>query len=93
MVILSLLAETPSDIVYYWRFAVQKSSDTAIYEADSHIRMGAWIDFGLMTLTFFLSIFYNVEVGIIVSLIISLLLVVRRSSKTRMKILVSYCNF
>lgn len=68
MVILSLLAETPSDIVYYWR-------------------MEAWIDFGLMTLTFFLSIFYNVEVGIIVSLIISLLLVVRRSSKTRMKIL------
>jgi len=55
--------------------------------------MKAWIDFGLMTLTFFLSIFYNVEVGIIVSLIISLLLVVRRSSKTRMKILVSDRNF
>jgi len=55
--------------------------------------MEAWIDFGLMTLTFFLSIFYNVEVGIIVSLIISLLLVVRRSSKTRMKILVSGYKF
>jgi len=90
MVILSLLAETPSDIVYYWRSVVEKSSKA---EANFHIRMGAWIDFGLMTLTFFLSIFYNVEVGIIVSLIISLLLVVRRSSKTRMKILVSVRNF
>jgi MFS superfamily sulfate permease-like transporter len=50
--------------------------------------MSAWIDLGLMALTFFLSIFYNVEVGIIVSLIVSLFLVVHRSSKTRMNILV-----
>jgi MFS superfamily sulfate permease-like transporter len=49
--------------------------------------MGAWIDLGLMSLTFFCSIIYNVEVGIIVSLIISLLLLVHRSSKTRMTIL------
>ncbi|KAF5354753.1 hypothetical protein D9756_005572 [Leucocoprinus leucothites] len=68
LVIFSLLAETPHDVIYYWS-------------------MGAWIDFGLLSLTFFLSILYNVEVGIIVSLIISLLLVVRRSSKTRMTIL------
>ncbi|KAE9403295.1 hypothetical protein BT96DRAFT_493832 [Gymnopus androsaceus JB14] len=50
-------------------------------------RMGAWMDLLLVTLTFVLSIVWNVEVGIVVSLVISLLLVVRRSSKTRMAIL------
>ncbi|KAJ3980743.1 sulfate anion transporter [Lentinula detonsa] len=50
-------------------------------------RMSAWMDLLLVTLTFVLSIVWNVEVGIVVSLIISLLLVVRRSSKTRMTIL------
>jgi len=40
-----------------------------------------------MTLTFVFSIIWNVEVGIVVSIIISLLLVVRRSSKTRLAIL------
>jgi MFS superfamily sulfate permease-like transporter len=49
--------------------------------------MGAWVDMALMSLTFFFSIIWNVEVGIVVSLIISLLLVVHRSSKTRMTIL------
>jgi hypothetical protein len=43
----------------------------------------------MMFLTFALSIIWNVEIGIVVSLIISLLLVIRRSSKTRMTILVS----
>lgn len=51
--------------------------------------MRAWVDLALMTLTFVLSIVWNVEVGIGVSLVISLLLVVHRSSKTRMTILVS----
>ena len=50
--------------------------------------MRSWVDLTLMTLTFVLSIIWNVEVGIVVSIIISLLLVVRRSSKTRMSILV-----
>jgi MFS superfamily sulfate permease-like transporter len=50
--------------------------------------MGAWVDLALMSLTFIFSIVWNVEVGIVVSLIISLLLVVHRSSKTRMTILV-----
>lgn len=44
----------------------------------------------LMTLTFVLTIIWSVQVGVTVSLIISLLLVVRRSSKTRMTILVGY---
>ena len=53
------------------------------------IRMGAWVDLTLMTLTFVFSIVWDVEVGVVVSLIISLLLVVHRSSKARMTILVS----
>jgi MFS superfamily sulfate permease-like transporter len=50
--------------------------------------MRAWIDMTLMGLTFILTIIWSVQVGVTVSLIISLLLVVRRSSKTRMTILV-----
>ena len=45
----------------------------------------------VMYLTFFLSVLWNIEVGVIVSLVISLLLVVHRSSKPRMTILVSCC--
>jgi MFS superfamily sulfate permease-like transporter len=51
-------------------------------------RMRAWIDMTLMSLTFFLTIIWSVQVGVTVSLIISLLLLVRRSSRTRMAILV-----
>jgi len=51
-------------------------------------RMQAWVDMAIMSLTFFLSIIWNIEVGVVVSLVISLLLVVHRSSKTRMTILV-----
>ncbi|KAF8957348.1 sulfate anion transporter [Flammula alnicola] len=68
LVVFSLLAETPHDVLYYWR-------------------MGAWVDLTLMSLTFFLSIIWNIEVGVVVSLVISLLMVVHRSSKTRMTIL------
>ncbi|KAF4621367.1 hypothetical protein D9613_001001 [Agrocybe pediades] len=68
LVVFSLLAETPHDVLYYWH-------------------MGAWVDLMIMSLTFFLSIIWNIEVGVVVSLVISLLLVVHRSSKTRMTIL------
>jgi len=47
------------------------------------------MDLAMMFITFTLSVIWNVEIGIVVSLIISLLLVVRRSSKTRMTVLVS----
>src|ERR1700678_3598813 len=50
--------------------------------------MKAWVDLTLMSLTFILSIIWNIEVGVVVSLVISLLMVVHRSSKTRMTILV-----
>jgi MFS superfamily sulfate permease-like transporter len=58
------------------------------YDQGGDRRMRAWIDMTLMSLTFFLTIIWSVQVGVTVSLIISLLLVVRRSSKTRMAILV-----
>lgn len=47
------------------------------------------MDLAMMFITFTLSVIWNVEIGIVVSLIIALLLVVRRSSKTRMTVLVS----
>ncbi|THU89763.1 sulfate anion transporter [Dendrothele bispora CBS 962.96] len=50
-------------------------------------KMRAWMDLTLVFLTFFFSIVYNVEVGIVISLIISLLLVVHKSSRARMTIL------
>ncbi|KAJ6590119.1 sulfate anion transporter [Mycena vulgaris] len=50
-------------------------------------KMSAWVDLSLMFLTFFCAIVWNIEVGIMLSMIASLLLVVHRSSKTRMTIL------
>ncbi|KAG8899229.1 hypothetical protein FRC00_001742 [Tulasnella sp. 408] len=47
----------------------------------------AWVDFGLMLLTFLSTLLWSVEVGIVVSVTVSLLLVVRESSKTSLKIL------
>jgi hypothetical protein len=52
--------------------------------------MSAWVDLSLMFLTFFCAIIWNIEIGIMLSLIASLLLVVHRSSKTRMTILVRF---
>jgi len=53
-------------------------------------RMRAWIDLALMFLTFTLTIVWSVEVGVAVSIVISLLLVIHRSSKARLMILVSH---
>lgn len=52
--------------------------------------MSAWVDLGLMSLTFFSAIVWNIEIGITLAMIASLLLVVHRSSKTRMTILVRF---
>lgn len=54
-------------------------------------RMRAHTDLALMSLTFLLTIAYNIEIGVLVSFVISLLMVVRRSSKVRMSILVRFC--
>ncbi|KAI0686700.1 sulfate anion transporter [Cytidiella melzeri] len=50
-------------------------------------KMRAWQDLSLMGLTFIFTTVWNVEVGIAVSMIISLLFVVHRSSRARMTIL------
>jgi MFS superfamily sulfate permease-like transporter len=55
--------------------------------------MRSWVDLALMSMTFFFAIFWDVEVGIVVSVIASLLLVVHRSSKTRMTIMVWFLTF
>lgn len=86
-IVVSLLAETPHEILYYFRFGIP----SIIPHRISHYmryRMKAWFDLTLMALTFFLSIIWNIEVGVVVSVIISLLMVVHRSSRTRMTILV-----
>ncbi|RDX40417.1 sulfate anion transporter [Lentinus brumalis] len=57
------------------------------HDAKFYWKMRAWIDLLLMSLTFLLTIIWNVEIGIAVSVVISLLLVVRRSSRPRMTIL------
>lgn len=88
LVVIHLLAEAPHDIKYYWKFVPYSSfSCYATPHFWTH-RMAAWVDLSLMSLTFFSSIIWDVEVGIVVSVIVSLLLVVHRSSKTRMTILV-----
>ncbi|KZT41884.1 sulfate anion transporter [Sistotremastrum suecicum HHB10207 ss-3] len=65
-----------------WSLLAEAPHDLAFY-----FKMGAWIDLALMSLTFILTLAWNVEVGVTCSVIISLLLVVRRSSKTRISIL------
>ncbi|KAJ7072783.1 sulfate transporter family-domain-containing protein [Mycena amicta] len=59
----------------------------APHEVAYYIKMSAWTDLGLMFLTFSCSIIWNIEIGVTLSLIASLLLVVHRSSKARMTIL------
>ncbi|KAF9519411.1 hypothetical protein BS47DRAFT_1370775 [Hydnum rufescens UP504] len=50
-------------------------------------RMSAWTDLAMMCLTFIFTVAWSVEVGIIVSVTSSLLIIVRRSSMTHIKIL------
>ncbi|SCZ90972.1 BZ3500_MvSof-1268-A1-R1_Chr1-3g02435 [Microbotryum saponariae] len=50
-------------------------------------RMRAWLDLSLMAMTFFLSLFISVEIGIIVSVAFSMLLCIKHSSAMRIKIL------
>ncbi|KAG8801370.1 hypothetical protein FRC17_006668, partial [Serendipita sp. 399] len=49
--------------------------------------LGSWTDLALMALTFVLTTLWSVEVGVAVSVTISLLMVVHRSSRARMSIL------
>lgn len=49
--------------------------------------MRAWVDCGLMALTFLLSLLVSVETGIIVSIALSMVLCVKQAAITRIKIL------
>ncbi|SCV68855.1 BQ2448_976 [Microbotryum intermedium] len=68
VVVFSILAETPHDVMFFWR-------------------LRAWVDLSLMAMTFFLSLFVSVEIGIIVSVAFSMLLCIKHSSAMRIKIL------
>ncbi|GAA6031993.1 hypothetical protein JCM8097_003378 [Rhodosporidiobolus ruineniae] len=50
-------------------------------------KMRAWVDGGLMLLTFLLSLFFSVEVGIIVSLALSMVLCIKQSTAVRINLL------
>ncbi|TYJ55804.1 hypothetical protein B9479_003456 [Cryptococcus floricola] len=50
-------------------------------------KMGAWTDFAQMVMTFFLTLCFSIEVGLVVSVIFSLILVIQKSTQTRIKII------
>ncbi|GAA6006635.1 hypothetical protein JCM10207_005000 [Rhodosporidiobolus poonsookiae] len=50
-------------------------------------KMRAWVDGGLMLLTFLLSLFVSVEVGIIVSVALSMVLCIKQSTSVRINLL------
>lgn len=50
-------------------------------------RMGAWTDFLQMVGTFMLTLFFSVELGLVASVGFSLILVIQRSTETRIKII------
>jgi len=50
-------------------------------------KMRAWVDCGLMALTFVLSLLVSVEIGIVVSIALSMVLCVKQAAITRIKIL------
>ncbi|KAG8773324.1 hypothetical protein FRC12_002581 [Ceratobasidium sp. 428] len=52
-----------------------------------YIKMKSWIDLALMFATFSLTLLWSVEVGVVVSVTASMLLVVHKSSKAHIKIL------
>lgn len=54
--------------------------------------MRAHTDMGLIALTFTLTIAYSIEVGVLVSFVISLLMIVRRSSKVSIGIMVRFTS-
>ena len=92
LVLISLLAEIPEVLEYYWRSVIVffRRVLGRLDRPPFVCRMRSWIDLALMFLTFTLTIGWSVEVGVAVSIVISLLLVIHRSSKARLMILVSH---
>ncbi|KAI9632716.1 sulfate transporter family-domain-containing protein [Dioszegia hungarica] len=50
-------------------------------------RMRAWTDFLQMTGTFFLTLLFSIETGLVASVVFSLILVIQKSTQTRIKII------
>ena len=92
LVVFSILAEAPHDVSYFWRYVLSDAAQLPSSLPIFVLRMRSWTDFGLMSLTFITSILWNVEVGIVCSIVFSLLLVVHKSSKPPLTILVSRSN-
>ncbi|KIJ51410.1 hypothetical protein M422DRAFT_158023 [Sphaerobolus stellatus SS14] len=65
-----------------WGLVIEAPHDVIFY-----YKMGAWTELGLMALTMVLTLAWSVEVGVLSSIAISLLLVVKKSSQPRMTIL------
>ncbi|BGP44587.1 hypothetical protein JCM10450v2_000401 [Rhodotorula kratochvilovae] len=86
--LLQLLAALPKCILAVIVLVVVFS---ILEEAPEDVRffwkMRAWVDGALMLLTFVLSLFVGVEVGVIVSVCLSLVLCVKQSTAMRIKIL------
>jgi hypothetical protein len=94
LVVNSILSDTPHDVLYFWRcvrmrFICPRFQFDGVTPTDGFCRMSAWTDLAMMCLTFIFTVAWSVEVGIIVSVAVSLLLIIRRSSETHIKILVS----
>jgi len=65
-----------------WGLITEAPHDVMFY-----YRMSAWTELALMTLTLVLTLVWNVEVGVLSSIAISCLLVLKKSSQPRMTIL------
>lgn len=88
VVVFSILAEAPHDVKVRLRHRPPPiEPPLTTLHPQFFWKMRAWIDLALMALTFFLSILVNVEVGILVSVAVSMLLCIRQSAAMRVKIL------
>ncbi|KAK4055270.1 hypothetical protein OIV83_000552 [Microbotryomycetes sp. JL201] len=61
--------------------------EEAPHDVKFFLKMRAWVDCALMALTFCLSLFVTVEIGILVSIALSMILCVKQAATTRIKIL------
>lgn len=90
VVVFSILEEAPHDVKVISPVSCAKgctAADCTPHMPQFFFKMQAWVDCGLMALTFLLSLFVSVEVGIVVSIALSMVLCIKQATITRMKIL------
>ena len=94
-IVLGLLTDAPKDLRYYWKYEYSLGDarrNSQVFDSD---RMRSYADLAVIVVTLVGTMLYNIEVGVVGSIILSLLLVVHKSSKPRLTILVSpfltYC--